>query len=32
MFIHICLHLDEDVNPGSRTIESILWLKIIFCF
>jgi len=28
MFVHICLHLDDVVIPGSRTFHPILWIKI----
>jgi len=28
--MHIYLHLDDDITPGSRTVERILWLKVFF--
>jgi len=27
--MHICLHLDDIIIPGSRLIEQILWLKVL---
>jgi len=27
MLVHVSLHLDDVITPGSRPIESILWLN-----
>jgi len=30
MFMHICLHFDDVITPGSRPMKPISWLKLFF--